>query len=88
MVAGAGIGYLTGHGVGGLLGTREGVGRMEPTQPSRIKMTTLVNSLTKRGPEWANRFGVIGETFSSAAQSNPDLPPTSAGSSFAWRAAI
>lgn len=63
MVAGAGIGYLTGHGVGGLLGTREGVGRMEPTQPSRIKMTTLVNSLTKRGPEWANRFGVIGLAF-------------------------
>lgn len=63
MVAGGGIGYLCGHGVGGVYGTTEGVKLMESSQPTRIKLTTLVNSLTKRGPEWANRFGVIGLAY-------------------------
>eukprot|EP00040_Diaphanoeca_grandis_P011464 m.58785 g.58785 ORF g.58785 m.58785 type:complete len:220 (-) comp22612_c0_seq1:490-1149(-) len=63
MIGFGGFGFLGGMVVvGGAQGTIEGLRGMNPNDPWRIKGATLMNALTKRGPEWGNRLGVVGLT--------------------------
>ena len=46
--------------VGGVWGLGEGVNRVEGTS-TRLRMTTVVNGVTRRGPLMANNLAVLGQ---------------------------
>eukprot|EP00042_Codosiga_hollandica_P051578 m.636340 g.636340 ORF g.636340 m.636340 type:complete len:211 (-) comp58308_c0_seq1:165-797(-) len=55
---GAGVAYLTGHAIGGPWGLYEGLRHPEATS-ARLKINTVLNGITKRGPMVGNSFAIL-----------------------------
>ncbi|KAK4166720.1 Tim17/Tim22/Tim23/Pmp24 family-domain-containing protein [Cladorrhinum sp. PSN259] len=55
---GTGITYLTGLSLGGAWGLQEGL-RKSADQPPKLKLNTVLNSITRRGPFLGNSAGVV-----------------------------
>ena len=56
------VGSSSGLAVGGVWGFSEGVRRVEGTS-ARLRMTTVVNGITRRGPFMANNLAVLGNDY-------------------------
>jgi len=56
---GTGTMYLTGLGVGGVWGLREGVRRPLAVSNSRLRINSILNSVTRRGTFIGNSAGVL-----------------------------
>lgn len=55
---GAGVTYLAGLSIGGFLGLSEGLQR-SAGQPPKLKLNSVLNAVTRRGPFLGNSAGVI-----------------------------
>jgi import inner membrane translocase subunit TIM23 len=55
---GAGVTYLTGLSLGGAWGLQEGL-RKSSGQPPRLRLNTVLNAVTRRGPFLGNSAGVV-----------------------------
>lgn len=51
--------YLLGLSTGGLWGLSEGLRKTPPTAPPKIKLNTVLNHITRRGPFLGNNAGVL-----------------------------
>lgn len=58
MFYGTGVSYLAGQAIGGSWGLYEGLKHADGTT-ARLRINTVLNGLTKRGPFVANAFGVL-----------------------------
>lgn len=56
---GAGTVYLLGLTVGGTQGFFEGLGKINRSDPGKLRLNTVLNSVTKRGPFLGNNAGVL-----------------------------
>lgn len=57
---GVGTTYVSGLGLGGLWGLREGMNKKLAAPVTRLRVNAILNSLTKRGSFIANSGGIIG----------------------------
>ncbi|KAF4468613.1 mitochondrial import inner membrane translocase subunit tim23 [Fusarium albosuccineum] len=55
---GTGVTYLAGLGVGGAWGLQEGLRRSDG-QPPKLRLNSVLNSVTRRGPFLGNSLGVV-----------------------------
>ena len=53
--------YMVGLGVGGVWGLADGIRNREVVGSSRLRATTIINGITRRGPFLANTSAVLGE---------------------------
>ncbi|EGV62191.1 Mitochondrial import inner membrane translocase subunit tim23 [Yamadazyma tenuis] len=60
---GTGAVYLLGLGVGGAYGFQEGLQNLPANSSSRLKLNTVLNHITKRGPFLGNSAGVLALTY-------------------------
>lgn len=60
---GTGAVYLLGLGIGGAYGMQEGLKAVTPDMPGRVKLNTVLNHITRRGPYIGNSAGVIAMTY-------------------------
>lgn len=60
---GTGAVYLTGLGLGGLYGMQEGIKAIPANATGKLKLNTILNHITKRGPFLGNSAGVIALTY-------------------------
>lgn len=60
---GTGAVYLLGLGMGGSYGFFEGVQSIPPNSPGRLRLNTVLNHVTKRGPFLGNNAGVLALTY-------------------------
>jgi len=60
---GTGSVYLIGLGLGGAYGLQEGLNNLPPNSTSRLKLNTVLNHITKRGPYLGNSAGVLAMTY-------------------------
>ncbi|CAH6722920.1 mitochondrial import inner membrane translocase subunit Tim23p [[Candida] jaroonii] len=60
---GTGAVYLLGLGVGGAYGLQEGLSNLPPNSSGRLKLNTVLNHITKRGPFLGNSAGVLALTY-------------------------
>lgn len=60
---GTGAVYLTGLGLGGLYGFQEGIKAIPPNASGKLRLNTILNHITKRGPFLGNSAGVIALTY-------------------------
>ncbi|EAW14307.1 protein transporter TIM23 [Aspergillus clavatus NRRL 1] len=60
---GAGTTYLAGLTVGGAWGLVEGLRRTPATAPPKIRLNTVLNSITRRGPFLGNSAGVVAMVY-------------------------
>jgi len=58
MCYGAGVCYLSGLGIGGAWGLRDGLMRSDG-QPPRLRLNAVLNAVTRRGPFLGNSAGVV-----------------------------
>lgn len=56
---GTGTMYLLGLGVGGAYGFQEGLGNLPANSTAKLKLNTILNHITKRGPFLGNSAGVL-----------------------------
>ncbi|KAI9734538.1 MAG: Mitochondrial import inner membrane translocase subunit tim23 [Cirrosporium novae-zelandiae] len=56
---GTGVLYLAGLSVGGSWGLAEGLNRSPPGAPPRLRLNSVLNSVTRRGPFMGNSAGVL-----------------------------
>ncbi|KAH3688449.1 hypothetical protein WICPIJ_000588 [Wickerhamomyces pijperi] len=56
---GAGTVYLAGLTVGGAQGFLEGLGKINRSDPGKLRLNTVLNAVTKRGPFLGNNAGVL-----------------------------
>ena len=56
---GTGVTYLTALGVGGTWGLVEGLNRLPPTAPPKLRLNSALNAITRRGPFLGNSAGVV-----------------------------
>ncbi|PSK35328.1 hypothetical protein C7M61_004573 [Candidozyma pseudohaemuli] len=56
---GTGTVYLLALGIGGAYGLQEGLSKMPPESPPRLKLNTVLNHITKRGPFLGNTAGCL-----------------------------
>lgn len=56
---GTGTMYLLGLGVGGLYGAQEGLNNMPANATAKLRLNTVLNHVTKRGPFLGNSSGVL-----------------------------
>ncbi|EWC47320.1 hypothetical protein DRE_00288 [Drechslerella stenobrocha 248] len=56
---GTGTTYLTALSIGGAWGFVEGVSRSPPMAPPKLKLNSILNGMTRRGPFLGNSAGVI-----------------------------
>jgi import inner membrane translocase subunit TIM23 len=56
---GTGVTYLTALGMGGTWGLVEGLNRLPPTAPPKLRLNSALNAITRRGPFLGNSAGVI-----------------------------
>lgn len=56
---GTGSMYLLGLGVGGAYGMREGLANLPANSSGKLKLNTVLNHITKRGPFLGNSCGVL-----------------------------
>ena len=52
---------MIGLGVGGVWGLADGIRNREVVGSSRLRATTIINGITRRGPFLANTSAVLGE---------------------------
>ena len=52
---------MVGLGVGGVWGLADGIRNREVVGSSRLRATTIINGITRRGPFLANTSAVLGE---------------------------
>lgn len=60
---GTGAVYLLGLGSGGIYGFFEGIRNITPNSPQKLKLNTILNNVTKRGPFMGNSAGVLALTY-------------------------
>lgn len=60
---GTGAVYLLGLGIGGAYGLQEGLRNLPPNSSGRLKLNTVLNHITKRGPFLGNSAGVLALTY-------------------------
>lgn len=60
---GTGTTYLTALTVGGAWGLVEGLKKMPPTAPPKLRLNGVLNSITRRGPFMGNSAGVIAMVY-------------------------
>lgn len=60
---GTGAVYLLGLGVGGFYGFQEGLKNLPQNAPPKLKLNTVLNHITKRGPFLGNSAGVLALTY-------------------------
>ena len=60
---GTGVTYLSALSVGGAWGLIEGFRRSPPGTPPRLRLNTVLNSVTRRGPFLGNSAGVIAMVY-------------------------
>ena len=56
---GTGTTYLTALGIGGMWGFAEGVNRSPPSAPPKLKLNSILNGMTRRGPFMGNSAAVV-----------------------------
>jgi mitochondrial import inner membrane translocase subunit TIM23 len=56
---GTGITYVTALSIGGAWGLVEGLNRMPASAPPKLRLNSVLNSITRRGPFLGNSAGVI-----------------------------
>ena len=56
---GTGITYVSALGIGGAWGLAEGLNRTPVTAPPKLRLNSVLNSITRRGPFFGNSAGVI-----------------------------
>ena len=56
---GTGVTYLTALSVGGTWGLIEGLNRLPPTAPPKLRLNSALNAITRRGPFLGNSAGVV-----------------------------
>lgn len=56
---GVGITYCSALGIGGAWGLAEGLNRLPPTAPPKLRLNAALNAMTRRGPFLGNSAGVI-----------------------------
>ncbi|RLV90424.1 Mitochondrial import inner membrane translocase subunit TIM23 [Spathaspora sp. JA1] len=60
---GTGAVYLLGLGIGGAYGFQEGIKNIPANSPPKLKLNTVLNHITKRGPFLGNSAGVLALTY-------------------------
>lgn len=60
---GTGTVYLLGLGVGGAYGMQEGLKNLPANSTPKLKLNTVLNHITKRGPYLGNSAGVLALTY-------------------------
>lgn len=60
---GTGTVYLLGLGIGGAYGLQEGLNNIPANSTSKLKLNTVLNHITKRGPYLGNSAGVLALTY-------------------------
>lgn len=60
---GTGAVYLLGLGMGGAYGMQEGLKNLPQNSSPRLKLNTVLNHITKRGPFLGNSAGVLALTY-------------------------
>ncbi|KAI9795322.1 MAG: Mitochondrial import inner membrane translocase subunit tim23 [Piccolia ochrophora] len=56
---GTGVTYLTALSIGGTWGLAEGLNRLPPSAPPKLRLNSVLNSMTRRGPFLGNSAGVL-----------------------------
>ena len=56
---GTGITYISALSIGGTWGLVEGLNKLPPTAPPKLRLNGVLNSITRRGPFLGNSAGVI-----------------------------
>ncbi len=56
---GTGVTYLSALAVGGTWGLVEGLNRLPPTAPPKLRLNSALNAITRRGPFLGNSAGVV-----------------------------
>ena len=56
---GTGVTYLTALSIGGTWGLIEGLNRLPPTAPPKLRLNSALNAITRRGPFLGNSAGVV-----------------------------
>lgn len=56
---GTGITYLSGLTIGGTWGMIEGLNRLPPSAPPKLRLNSVLNGMTRRGPFLGNSAGVV-----------------------------
>lgn len=62
---GTGVTYLTALSMGGVWGFMEGITRLPPSAPPKLRLNSVLNSITRRGPFLGNSAGVIALIYNS-----------------------
>ncbi len=60
---GTGVTYLTALTLGGAWGFAEGVNRLPPSAPPKLRLNSILNGMTRRGPFLGNSAGVLALTY-------------------------
>ncbi|KAF2456350.1 mitochondrial import inner membrane translocase subunit tim23 [Lineolata rhizophorae] len=60
---GTGVTYLSALTIGGAWGLAEGLNKVSPTAPPRLKLNAALNAITRRGPFLGNSAGVIAMVY-------------------------
>lgn len=60
---GTGAVYLFGLGLGGLSGLSRGIQAIPPNATGKLKLNTILNSVTKRGPFLGNSAGILALSY-------------------------
>lgn len=60
---GTGSVYLIGLGIGGAYGLQEGLNNLPANSTGKLKLNTVLNHITKRGPFLGNSAGVLALTY-------------------------
>lgn len=56
---GTGVTYLSALAIGGTWGLVEGLNRLPPTAPPKLRLNSALNAITRRGPFLGNSAGVV-----------------------------
>jgi import inner membrane translocase subunit TIM23 len=56
---GTGVSYLAALSIGGAWGLAEGLNRLPPTAPPKLRLNSVLNAVTRRGPFMGNSAGVV-----------------------------
>ena len=60
---GTGVTYLTALSIGGIWGLVEGLNRLPSSAPPKLRLNSVLNSMTRRGPFLGNSAGVLALTY-------------------------
>lgn len=60
---GTGTVYLLGLGIGGLYGLSDGLANIPANAPPKLRLNTILNHITKRGPFLGNNAGVLAMSY-------------------------